>query len=513
MNSRRPWLLHELSGRGQELGYRGRRGRRNTGHPKGPEDGFGLIELIISIVVLTTVLVSGAQLVAGVAFAASDQRARVAASNLATQEIEKIRQGASAPNGNFFGTTPPAGNISYDSFDPGSHPAVPQTVNAVPFTILDQEQLGASGSSGSSCTNGNASQSEILHVDVKVTWTIRLMSHTVEQFTNIAPPSSVNNPTLGNVGVLVLSALGQPVPGLAASLFDPSRFVTTDATTASDGCAFFADLSPTDSNNQTISYRLSVGPGSNYISNLEAPKSTTTVTVAAGKTTEVNQSFDLAATLSISGVSYPAGTPTPLPAPVSPLSVSVANSVIPAGYAVFAPNPTTPTSLTPLFPFQNGYVVFAGGCADNDPNGLDTNKVAIYPGAVAATLATVTANTVTSTGLNLVPLTVQVLNSDGSPATGAIVTVTYQPTSTYACVGAPLQANFPSPIGASPATETAGISYGKWTVNANLNGHVASVGVWAQPAQPNANPATSAGIYPITGGSTPMASPVVMRLS
>ncbi|MHB1787251.1 MAG: hypothetical protein ACYCS7_14130, partial [Acidimicrobiales bacterium] len=290
--------------------------------------------------------------------------------------------------------------------------------------------------------------------------------------------------------------------------------VTTDATTASDGCAFFADLSPTDSNNQTISYQLSVGPGSHYISSLEAPTSTTTVTVAAGKTTEVNQSFDLAATLNISGFSYPTGTATPLPPPVSPLSVSVANAVIqPAGYAVFSPNPTTPTSLTPLFPFQNGYVVFAGDCADNNPNGFDTNKVAIYPGAVPATPATVTANTVTSTALNLVPLTVQVLNSDGTPATGAIVTVTYHSTSTYTCVGAPLQANFPSPIGAGPATETAGISYGKWTVTANLNGHVATVGAWAQPAQPNASPVTSAGIYPITGGSTPMASPVVMKLS
>ncbi|MGH9306553.1 MAG: prepilin-type N-terminal cleavage/methylation domain-containing protein, partial [Acidimicrobiales bacterium] len=34
------------------------------------EDGFGLVELIIAIVILTTVMVSGAQLVAGMAFAA-----------------------------------------------------------------------------------------------------------------------------------------------------------------------------------------------------------------------------------------------------------------------------------------------------------------------------------------------------------------------------------------------------------------------------------------------------------
>jgi hypothetical protein len=208
--------------------------------------------------------------------------------------------------------------------------------------------------------------------------------------TLITPPVRDFGTTVGNVWVKVLDAAGQPVAGQNVQLKIGSE-TTTQATT-DFGCAFFARLTPgtyTASMN-TLGW---ADPSGTQLS-------TRTLAVVAGQTQMVRFDYDRAANLALS-LDAPLGGRLP-----SQMPIALVNSAITGGERAAAV--TGATGTIPVYPYQDGYQVWAGTCDDADPAVHGAQRApALTPGpglttagAVSLGTAQVTVRTATGTAVS-----------------------------------------------------------------------------------------------------------------
>ncbi|MGE0817452.1 MAG: carboxypeptidase regulatory-like domain-containing protein [Candidatus Nanopelagicales bacterium] len=354
------------------------------------DEGFGLVELLVALVIASIVMTGVAYGVSQALWTGKDSREREVAANLAAEAIDTARA-----------------TTDYIALSGSS---TTQVVNGQTYTILRTVTSYSSLGTASPCDGTAGAFIKYKKIAVRVTWP-RMKSGTapVRAETLLAPGASSFDPTKGNIGAKVLNALGQPVEGISVR-------VTGSATnrvqyTDDAGCAFFEGLTPGMFTVQASA--------SGYVTSAGVFAPTQPASVATGTTTPIVFDYDLVGSLS-------AGLGTSeYPAPSNVTLTIGQTALLPDGHTAYEGS-GTPRGLTNLFPFASGYTMWAGSCLDADPEGAGSAGP-YYP---TATRGVVTQAT-TSGAAPTVPVAmakvrvVVVSDATGSPVPDATVSAAH----------------------------------------------------------------------------------------
>ncbi len=178
-------------------------------------------------------------------------------------------------------------------------------------------------------------------------------------------------------------------------------------------------------------------------------------TIVPGSTVSLQFSYDQQATLNLtlaggSGGTVPANIPVTL----------VNTHYLPAGQKSFAGSGGSRTLLG-LFPYVDGYEMYAGTCLAADPEGVNTSGGAIYPGANRPPATTVTAGGTSSATVPMHTILVQTQTLAGAARPNVAVTAT-NATDT----GCPTATAYPLGTTDAAGNFTAALPFGTWTISA-----------------------------------------------
>ncbi|MEI2619265.1 MAG: prepilin-type N-terminal cleavage/methylation domain-containing protein [Candidatus Nanopelagicales bacterium] len=337
--------------------------------------GFTMIELMVSMVILAMVssaFAYGLQLSLSVT---RDDRAGIQAANLAARELEILRNefGASKSAPIAIGAESKVNNPNPLKKVGGQNDTAigqPYNLDGTKFTVVRTVQWLPSGTGTSPCDGGSAVTYPSLGANVKVSWTDSGRTREVQSNTVLTPPKGTLATVKGFIAAKVQGADGKGVASLPVDISGPGG--SQAVVTAADGCAVFA-LSVVGNYTVTLSQ-----PG--YVSFDGQPSTSKEAAVGQGSIQVVPFSYDRAATLEIAyvvadGVAPEYKLPNPVP------SIVLFNSGLPTlGKKQVAGGVS---SVGGLWPFANGYSVWAGTCAVNDPavtGGSRPVPVAANPG-------------------------------------------------------------------------------------------------------------------------------------
>jgi hypothetical protein len=314
------------------------------------------------------------------------------AANLAAQEMEIVRATS-------FTQLPVGQSIST------------QVVDGVLFTVTrDSEWISQDADSGA-CDGVSGQALAFLRVDVTVTWPIMSGVVPVTSKTVITPPVGAYDPNSGHIAVSVFDRDALPQASVPVTIAGP---VTQSQSTTADGCAFFAYL-PVGIYDVTLS-------SAGYVDGQGNSSPTQTTTVSVGTTVRVEFDYDLASTLSLT-LQAPGGG-----VPPDGLPVTIRNTkLLPDETKVIPGVPGVGRIVPDLFPYSDGYQVWAGSCADADPEGQRSDGSPFYPGASRDPALSVTPGNVTNGTVTVQKTTVTVVDKTGLPVVGAVVTIHHDP--------------------------------------------------------------------------------------
>ena len=309
------------------------------------ERGLTMIELVVAVSVFAVLAGGLALTIDGGLNLARNNRNRSVAANLASQEMDQVRQESF--------TALPLGLVDRT-----------ESVVGVPYTVRRETEWVDNASTTGPCDSTTGTP-RVLRVSVSVFWTDMRGVAPAKSSTILSPPVGSYDPNNGHIAVKVLGSTADPLPGVPVTV-TASGF-NRNLTTTSDGCAFFAFVPP-------ATYTVALG-SVGYVDRQGSSSPSQVTGVTSGATSSVAFDYDQAATLtltlnSLGGGSFP-----------SNLAVAVGNTaLVPTGSKQFAGTGAIRT-VGNLFPYSDGYSAWVGSCADADPEGKDGNAVAFWPGA------------------------------------------------------------------------------------------------------------------------------------
>jgi prepilin-type N-terminal cleavage/methylation domain-containing protein len=315
------------------------------------EDGFALIEVLVSALILAIVAGAVLNLLQASARSAGDQRHHSEAYALAQEDQARLREMRLS-------------NLS-------RLPNKPQEIklDGTLFSIASSGVFVNNKSGTASCVAGENS-SDYVQITSTVSWPSTSGRKPVVIQSIVSPSSGSIDSTHGTLSINATNAKGGPLAGVGISGKGPTTFSgTTDAT----GCANFADL---PEGNYTLT------PSAPGLVNKfgEAPKAQT-VGVLANNTLPVGLEYDIPGTLEVK-FKYRVGSTTEFKA-------SSANSIMvyhPISMKTVTAFKTTGGAAEPivkakeLFPSKEPFAAYAGSCTSNDPNPKSEKEA---PGAAA----------------------------------------------------------------------------------------------------------------------------------
>ncbi|MGH2556850.1 MAG: type IV pilus modification PilV family protein [Actinomycetota bacterium] len=387
------------------------------------EEGLTIIELMVALTVFAVVMTGVASMLGTSLITTANNRNRSVAANLAAQEMEVVR---ATPF-----TQLPVGQTTST-----------QVVDGVLFTITrDSEWISQDAESGA-CDGQSGEALAFLRVDVTVSWPIMSGVLPVNSRTVITPPVGAYDPNSGHLAVSVFDRAAQPQTSVPVTISGP---VTQSQSTTTEGCAFFAYL-PVGTYDVTLS-----SPG--YVDGQGNSSPTQTTTVSLGTTVRVEFDYDQASTLSLT-LQAPGGG-----SPPDGLPVTIRNSKLLPDETKIIPGAAGNTRTVPdLFPYVDGYQVWAGSCADADPEGQMSDGTPYYPGASRDPALSVTPGNVTNGTVTLQKTTVTVVDKNGVPVVGATVTIHHNPDNLCAS-----GEDFTFPVATNALGQTtAALPFGTW---------------------------------------------------
>jgi type II secretory pathway pseudopilin PulG len=418
------------------------RPHRNRG-----ERGFTVVEIVLAASIFAVVMAAAALGLGQALSITRGNRSRSVAANLASQKMDQAQ------------------TTSFSALPLGETSST-QVVDGVPYTVVQDDEWVAPSATAGPCDTGGGGAPAYLRVTVMVTWPNMHGVQPVQSQTLVAPPVGAYSANSGGVAVSVRDAQAQPQNGTLVTLSGSS---TSSQYTTADGCAFFAYQTP---GSYTVKLNMPL-----FVDGQGTPNPTQTVTVVAGSTVSAHFDYDLGATLSLTLIGSSGGLPP------DGLPVTVGNShLLPIGTRVIAGQVGAVRIVPNLFPYSDGFELWAGDCADSDPLGTDPNGVPYYPGASREEAIDVSPGATSTGTVTLQSVQVRVRDSGNKPVVGAVVTVSH-----LADNGCPTGKSFTLP----GATDNAGkldtaLPYGSWTFAANGR---SPVGSW--PINQLAPPASS----------------------
>lgn len=328
------------------------------------ESGFGLIEVVVSAMLLVLVA-SGLYLGLDAASATSGtNKHRSIATALAQQDQDRMRAMAVNELSNYDETyASSVGPVTYTVRSSASWVTDETGVEGC-ASETDPEYLPADGTTSGSKAN-------YLRIASEVTWPgIRIDPVTVESI--VAPPAGSFRTDLGSLAVHVRDRNGDGVPGVTVSLAGAQSHVDL---TNQQGCVLWGYL-PVGNYSVTISK-------SGYVDPAAVSQPSKEVGVVGEATATTVFDYDAGGRIQADYETLLGGTPTPANATVfTAVSSHLTVPLPPIGDG--APHGSYTSGL--VYPFTDPYGVYAGDCRGADPvtHGQPAQLALVEPGATTA---------------------------------------------------------------------------------------------------------------------------------
>jgi hypothetical protein len=446
------------------------------------ERGSVLVEVMVGAVVLaiaTTALLNG---IDGAQSAGGTNKARSTAAALAEQDQERLR---SLPVASLASCCTP--------------PSRPVTVRGVTYTVTSSVEWVTDQGGPITCSNNSKTAANL-----KITSAVTspATKGVVDEVSLVTPPPGTFSPGQGRAIVKVNDRNGAAKVGANVNLLGTTSY---SGTTNSLGCAIFPFVN-------VGTYTASVGAGQ-YVDWQGNSPSTKGLTVSQSTSTTASLEMDTAAEIRAIFETQ-VGTATAFASKSQ--WITLQNSKLTVGQKIVnAGSPATTISATGLFPFLDGYRIFAGGCTANNPStyGATLPTYSPTPGQI---LTMGTTNDIRTPSIN-----VQVLNASGSVASTSTTKV-FVASADSGCsqswsnlaISNPTYGGIQYP---SVLTEP-GFPYGTYRLCAQASatgphGHadVRSGGVWSDNGtsvlNESTNPATNEVVSNTAAGGTPLTPP------
>jgi prepilin-type N-terminal cleavage/methylation domain-containing protein len=337
--------------------------KREPAARRGADDGFTLIEVVVSLLVfaiVSTGIVAGMTTILRMT---SDNRSRITAANLASQELDTVR----SVTDKYTIKSAPTRDIPVD----GRTYHLTRTASWV-------------SSAGANVTCSSSTNLFYLRINVRVTWD-GMLNRTagVQDDTILAPSGATNGSSTGAIGVYAGGVTNDPQSGVGVTVTPTSggsALAAQPSATGSDGCAYASQVTPG-------TYSVTLSKTGWIDGEKQSATATTSVSVIAGRTQ--SPTFPLYAQAATFTTSYAPG----------PVSYS-GSFAVPTNLETTWTNTTdtwsTPTPATSVkrFPYASGYGVIAGltesgsqTCASVDPQawgGTPSLAAGVRPNAFAA---------------------------------------------------------------------------------------------------------------------------------
>jgi hypothetical protein len=375
------------------------------------------------IEVLAAILIFGI-LIGGIASMQSttlnlirNNRHRAVAANLASEEMDTVR------------------STAFENLSIGQA-VTTRTIDSIAYTVTRESEWIPKNASAGACDAPSGSDPAYLRVNVSVTWPVMSGTAPVDAHTIITPPVGTYDEDLGHVAVRVLDRDAQPVGGVQIAL---SGTESASQFTSSDGCVFFAFLTPGP--------YTATASAAGYVSDQGVASPAQPVSVVQGAISSLLFAYDRAATLSLTPTGKDAGAPAPANVPL----VLFNTSILPTGL-INRTGSGIPRSVDGLFPYASGYSIWAGSCADADPafhlDGTRPDAIAVEPGQ-------------TTSGSVLMPEILVEMTVGGLPAPGQAITASHG-----AASGCPGGESYSVGVTDVDGRLTFALPYGTWTLQA-----------------------------------------------
>jgi len=293
------------------------------------ESGSIMIEVLVGTVLLALTTAAVLDGLDGAQETGRKNKDRSTAATLAQQDLERLRSMPPAVLANLSQTRTVA-------------------VAGVPYTVMSRTSPVRDASGLVSCTT-DETDAEYLKL-TSTAYSPASADVPVTATSLLAPPPGALGVDSGTAAIKLTDRDGEPLDGVTVDLDGAGAY---SSATNEVGCAVFAFIEAGEWTAEVDDDDLVTWSG-------ETP-ARSEVTVAADKTSLSQIELDVPASIRASFV-------TPSGAPTQARSIGVANSKLPNGYKTF-PTAVAASSADAddLFPFHDGYGVYAGDCEANNP--------------------------------------------------------------------------------------------------------------------------------------------------
>lgn len=371
------------------------------------DDGFSLVEAIIALLILGVVSSGFSYGMTMTLRVTRDDRLRQQATHLAERELEVARNQFNHADTTGQASILATGTLIDQAPLPGGTAGQDLTVDGRRFRVVRTHEIQLNGDGASPCEGGGSVDYLTIAVDVEVSWSDSGQSHTVQSQTLLTPVKGVEG-DVGFVAAKLTGATGLGTDHVTVTASGPGG--TLVRTTAGDGCAVFMFAT-------AGTYTVSLNQ-SGYVNSEGFQSVSKTAALEIGKLKVLPFSYEQAGTLA---VTY--ATDTGFALPTTQPRITLFNPGIVSGELFRAVTGST-TQVTGLWPYPDGYAVWAGGCDQNDPAATGSQRPAssVAPAggtlAVTAYLAGLRVRTVHLSGGVLVPAAGVALRAVPADTTG-----------------------------------------------------------------------------------------------
>jgi prepilin-type N-terminal cleavage/methylation domain-containing protein len=410
------------------------------------ERGVTLLELLVAITIFTLVMAGVAASVGSGLDLSRTNRHRSVAANLASEEMDVVR------SSNFMTLAPRT---------------VVRTIDDIDYDVRRDLTWVSKSATNGPC-DGSGGTPQVLRVQVTVRWPDMGGVAPVRTDTVLTPPVGAFDPNSGHIAVKVLDRDAQPQDAAIVTINGPTNETLP---TNAQGCAFFAFL-------PAGTYDVHLGTAG-YVDRQSNPMPAQTLGVSVGNISSVQFDYDEAATVEATLVPSDGGT---VP---DDLALVLANAqYLPNGTRT-VPGTGPVRTVADLFPALEGYALWAGECADADPEGLEVVGGVTFgpywPGATRSQGVAPAGGSTATADVVLPSAVLTVTDPVGTPIAGATVVASHEPDNVCAT-------GVQHTLGATDAAGQLAVAlpYGHWTVS--VDGFTASAGDWPELVlDPNAD--------------------------
>ncbi|HET6508605.1 MAG TPA: hypothetical protein VFG42_17565 [Baekduia sp.] len=317
-----------------------------SSRPRADEDGFALIEVMVSAVLLITIALATMKLIDSSQQGSARLRSKGVATALAAADLNRLRQTKFSTSTTF--------------------PTQTRTtlVDGVQYTIVSKGTWTSSAGILNTCTTSSGTPGQYLRFDSTVTWPNMGNVRPVTAETLMVPRPGEVAITTGGFTMQVVNMAGNPVSGVAVTIAGQT-LVTSAA-----GCVNFTTISPG-------TYTATYSKGSYVDATGAATGTYANAVITKGNTASKTVLYDVPATITpvkyyLQNTSGSDSTTSTTWSGSYGLSPAQASAIMGA------------TSTTKLFPWSGGYQVFAGGCVGNNPVTYTAEFANAFPASAVA---------------------------------------------------------------------------------------------------------------------------------